>query len=46
MPFDIYLLVFQAMERCRDLSAAVDELGRGAGVHFHYRAGAQQAAEL
>ena len=27
------------MERCRDLAAAVDELGGGAGVHFHYRAG-------
>lgn len=34
------------MERCRDLAAAVDELGGGAGVHFHYRAGAKQAAEL
>ena len=46
MAFGIYLLVFQAMERSGDLAAAVDELGGGAGVYFHYWAGAQQAAEL
>ena len=40
------LSVFKALHRCRDPSAAVNELGRRLASYRHYRAAAEKSAEL